>query len=278
MDSEKKYFIGDMSRMCKLSKKALRYYDDIHLIPSHRHGQNNYRYYTDKSLLTVPVIKYYKQMGFTLEEMKVFIEGDDPNVFKIIKDSFLKKIRSFEIEQEKLYRKHTAVKDWYDLLEEAETVIENDISSVSIKFIENSEFLYQNQMYYQDTESAIINVNFTNYVEEIDNEITGPVIINYSSHQDRQQNEKQKIKILQKVIRPCRKELKEHIGGAAGISCYHIGSHKNISQTYKKIYRWASDNNYILSKESFERYVVDYWTTRDSSMFVTEIFIMAKRS
>jgi hypothetical protein len=67
MNKKDQYFIGDMSRLCNISKKALRYYDEINLIPSQRDDCNNYRFYTDESLLAVPVIKYYKQMGFTLD-------------------------------------------------------------------------------------------------------------------------------------------------------------------------------------------------------------------
>lgn len=34
-----------------------------------------------KTLLSVPMIKYYKQSGFKLEEMKVFLEGETYDFF-----------------------------------------------------------------------------------------------------------------------------------------------------------------------------------------------------
>lgn len=277
MKKKNQYFIGDMSRICNLSKKALRYYDQINLIPSHRDDCNNYRFYTDESVLAVPVIKYYKQMGFTLEEMKEFIEGNNSNVFRTIQQSFQHKIKELGKNQEEIRRKHVSVKDWYELIIEAETVIENDLREVSVKFIEPANVLFLDQVFENDIKSSIINLEFTRYVENLDNEITGPVIINYSSTIDRIENTNQEIKILQRTIMPCAEENQYKFGGQLMASCYHIGSHENINETYAKIERWARENRYVLAEESFERYVTDYWTTSNTSKFVTEVLIKASR-
>lgn len=142
---KKRYTIGDMSSICNISRKALRYYEEIGLISSTRNNFNNYRYYTDDALLAIPAIKYYKQMRFTLEEMRVFIDGNDFNMYRAIRTSFLSKIKALEKEQEEIQRKHRSVKDWYDLIVEAEMVIDNNIHEVSIKYIESSEYIYKDR-------------------------------------------------------------------------------------------------------------------------------------
>ena len=139
-------------------------------------------------------------MGFTLEQMKEFIEGHNSNVFKSIQHSFKEKLRELEQEQMSLQSKQVSVKDWYDLIKEAETVIENDIREVSIKFVEPSSLLFQNQLFENNNKSSIINLQFTKHVEDIENAITGPVIINYSSYKDRIDGQDQNIKLLQKTI------------------------------------------------------------------------------
>lgn len=277
MKKKDQYFIGDMSRLCNISKKALRYYDEINLISSQRDDSNNYRFYTDESLLAVPVIKFYKQMGFTLEQMKEFIEGHNSNVFKSIQRSFKEKISELEQDQMSLQRKLVSVKDWYELIKEAETVIENDIREVSIKFAEPSNILFHDQVFDNNIKSSIINLQFTKYVEDLENAITGPVIINYSSYRDRIDGEDQNIKLLQKTIMSCQDENLYKFGGHMMVSCYHIGAHENIRDSYVRIEQWASDNGYVLDSESFERYVTDYWTTNNKSKFVTEIMIKASR-
>lgn len=272
-----RYFIGDMSKICNISKKTLRYYDKINLIPSHRHDYNNYRYYTYESLLAVPVIKYYKQMGFTLDEMKEFIEGKDSDVYGAIQRSFLAKIKELEAEQEAIRRKHVSVKDWYELILEAEMVIDNSIQEVSIKYVDSSRLLFHDQVFDNDIKSSIINLEFTKYVEDLNNEITGPVFINFSSFRDRMEDRSQDIRILQKTLIPCSEETTFTFGGHMMVSCYHIGAHEQIHKTYQKICQWARQNRYVLGEESYERYVTDYWTTRNTSKFVTEILIRASR-
>lgn len=160
---------------------------------------------------------------------------------------------------------------------EADTVIDNNIHEVSIKFTELSDYIYQNQSFNNDLAASIISIEFTNYVEEVNNEITEPVIINFSSFKDRVQCKDQKVKIIQKTLRECKGSEKIQFDGQVMVSCYHIGSHETINETYQKICDWSRKHKYILGEESFERYVSDYWTTRNSALFVTEIMMNVSR-
>lgn len=71
------YSIGKVGKICKITKKALRYYDKMDILsPDKVADESGYRYYSKNTLLSVPVIKYYKQSGFKLEEMKFFRRKD----------------------------------------------------------------------------------------------------------------------------------------------------------------------------------------------------------
>jgi DNA-binding transcriptional MerR regulator len=277
MKAKNRYSIGDVSRICNISKKALRYYDKIGLIHSMREDFNNYRYYTQASLLAVPVIKYYKQMGFKLDEMREFIEGDVCNVYRAMQRSFKAKIMELEQAQEEIRRKYVSVKDWHDLIVEAEMVLDHDIREVSVKYVEATEYLYQEQYFDDDIEASIINIEFTNFVESLHNEITGPVIINFSSYKKRIDGEGQTVNIMQKTLVPCSEDVRLKFGGKMMLVCYHIGPHETIEETYKKMSRWAQNHRYVLGVDSYERYVTDYWTTRNSAQFVTEVMISVSR-
>ena len=71
------YTISQMSEISKISKKALRFYDDLGLISCKRHGGNNYRYYTQDELLAIPPLKYYKQMERKQEKPEQTFGGND---------------------------------------------------------------------------------------------------------------------------------------------------------------------------------------------------------
>ena len=218
-----------------------------------------------------------KQMGFTLDEMRAFIEGNVRNVYKAIQRSFKAKIDELERAQEEIRHRHVSVKDWLALIVEAEMVIDNDIREVAIKYVEESRLLFQDQVFDNNIEAAIINIEFTNYVESLHNEVTGPVILHFASFKDRVQQSIQKIKILQKTLMPCRDEETMCFGGRMMLACYHIGPHESIHESYKKMVAWARSHGYVLGEDSFERYVTDYWTTRNSAQFVTEILMTVSR-
>ena len=76
MNDEQLYTIGEVSKICNVSRKALRFYDKIGIIrPDKISEENGYRFYSRETVLFVPVIKYFKQMGFKLEEMREFLKG-----------------------------------------------------------------------------------------------------------------------------------------------------------------------------------------------------------
>ena len=73
--------IGEFSRICKVSTKTLRYYDEIGLIkPSKINPENNYRYYSIEQLETMLFINRLKQYNFSLEEIRTIITSEEiPN-------------------------------------------------------------------------------------------------------------------------------------------------------------------------------------------------------
>lgn len=272
---EKLYTIGEVSKLCNVSKKALRFYDEIGIIsPEKISSSNHYRYYSRKSLLDLTILKYYKQMGFRLEEMRELINSEE---YRPIERGFLDKINELQGEQLAVNVKLTSVSDWYDLLVEAQIVIDNDARDVSVKFIESAEFGFMEQDFIEDDREAIINLSWTDYLEDIGNEITGAVNICYPSWKQRIDGTCTKMRIMQKMILPCKPEQTVRMGGEMMLSCYHIGPHESIGKTYEKMVEWAKEHNYKLKEECWERYVTDCWTTNNRDMYVTEVRIGASR-
>ncbi|WP_315115335.1 MerR family transcriptional regulator [uncultured Clostridium sp.] len=272
---EELYSIGKVGEICRITQKALRFYDKKNILsPDKVCDENGYRYYSKKTLLSVPVIKYYKQSGFTLDEMRSFLKG---TTYDSIHLSFERKIHELKELQNEINLKIRSVKDWNDLIVEAQMVIENDACDVAIKYIDNRSLIYLNQDFEYDYMDSIINIEFTNYIDSIDNAITGPVIICFPSFEDKINGKCNKMRIMQETISECKEEASIEFGGWMAASCYHIGSHETINETYKKIEEWTKKRGYICSEECYERYVTDYWTTKNTDKFVTEILIKVSR-
>src|SRR3712207_9260767 len=88
------------------------------------------------------MIKYYKQSGFKLEEMKTFLKGTTYDFFH---KSFKKKIHELKELQKEINLKIRSVEDWNNLIVEAQMVIENKVCDVSVKYIDNCTFTFLNQ-------------------------------------------------------------------------------------------------------------------------------------
>ncbi|WP_290920714.1 MerR family transcriptional regulator [Halodesulfovibrio sp.] len=270
MKSKSSYSIGEVSKICGLSKKALRHYDKVGIIKPDRSCGNNYRYYSRASLLAVPVIKYYKQMGFKLSEMKEVIESGD---YRTMRASFKSKLDELRQVEEEVHRNYTSVKDWYELVVEAESVLHYKVQDISVKFVEDEAYCFLEQDFAYDYRDSIINIEFTNFIASIENEITGPVIMRFPDFKEKMKGECSRVTVLQRALKPFGKDVETHFGGCLMVSAYHIGSHDNITETYERIAKWADENKYVLGPEVYERYVVDYWSSQDSDKFVTEILM-----
>ena len=277
MPRKQQYSIGELSQLCNVSKKALRFYDKIGLISSLRHDYNNYRMYTHDELLLVPVLKYYKQMGFKLDEMRRFISGSQGNVYGALRAAFEQKLDELQKAQIELRRCEESVRDWQDLIREAETVITEGVSEVSVKYVEGRQLLFQEQPFDGDIKSAIINLDFMSYVEKTNNAITGPVYIHFSSMKDRLEGNAQSIRIMQRVLEPGGSGGRVEFGGCMMASCYHVGPQENIGSTYARFISWIRRHGYTMGEDCYERYVTDYWTTSNSDCHVTEIMARVSR-
>ena len=113
-----------------------------------------------------------------------------------------------------------------------------------------------------------------NYLESVNNEIAGEVILRFPSWTDKMEGTCTRARIMQRPVRPCMAGTNKTVfGGIMAVTVYHLGALERIGESYKKIRDWARDRGYKCGPESYERYVVDYWTTRNPEEFVTEVIV-----
>ncbi|MGZ3748507.1 MAG: helix-turn-helix domain-containing protein, partial [Pseudobdellovibrionaceae bacterium] len=68
--------IGQFSKKVDVSPKALRLYEKMGLITSHARGENGYRYYDDSQVELAQRLKEFKNLGFSLAEIKSLLHAD----------------------------------------------------------------------------------------------------------------------------------------------------------------------------------------------------------
>lgn len=269
--ADRLYSIGEVGKLCNVSKKTLRFYDKIDVIsPDYISEENNYRYYSKDTVLFVPVIKYYKQMGFKLEEMKTLLDNDQ---FDTHAERLRDKIDELKKEREAIAIAYTSVNDWYNLIREAKGVLETNAIQVSVKYINTINACYMHTPFENNYQEAVINIDWTNYLEEIGHEVTGAVYLYFPKFAEKLAGNRTEAMIFQQGANDVEPSKTREFGGQMMLSAYHIGPHDTIHETYARIHEWAEQFGYHLGESSIERYVVDYWTLKRSEDFVTEILV-----
>lgn len=71
--------IGEFSQLSQVTVKTLRHYDELGLIhPVHVDPHTNYRYYTVEQLPRIHRIMALKEMGLSLEQIRLMLDGELP--------------------------------------------------------------------------------------------------------------------------------------------------------------------------------------------------------
>ena len=77
MNPDYKFSIREVSEICNIPSKTLRYYDEIELVvPEFRDEVNRYRYYSKNQLVTLCIIRKLRAMDFGLKEIQSIIIGN----------------------------------------------------------------------------------------------------------------------------------------------------------------------------------------------------------
>ena len=90
--------IREFAILCGTSSKTLRFYDSIGLLEAeYTDPTNGYRYYSDEQKEQYEAISTFKQIGFTLDEIKREILGkDDECVLELLREK-LKELSEAEV-------------------------------------------------------------------------------------------------------------------------------------------------------------------------------------
>src|ERR1700722_19137187 len=78
------YTVKKLARISGISIRTLRFYDEIGLLKPAYYGNNNYRYYEEEQLLMLQQILFYRELGFSLNDIQKIISSDDFNKIDVL--------------------------------------------------------------------------------------------------------------------------------------------------------------------------------------------------
>lgn len=82
----RKYTVKEVANISGISIRTLHYYDHIGLLIPNKRSAAGYRVYTENELLTLQQILFYKELDFSLSEIKLILGGQSFDLIGALKE------------------------------------------------------------------------------------------------------------------------------------------------------------------------------------------------
>lgn len=271
------YSIGQASKICDVSPRMLRYYEEIGLIrPDKISEETRYRYYTISTMRDVQAIRYLVDQGFSLEEIRQALIHDDLDAFQ---EFFLKKIEETQHKIEYYHQRLDSLKGWCGLIIEGKEALRHRAFSPHITYLPKRLYFYYERERSPEEKNSEIYIETEYFTKSKKDghsmvDVGGAFTLYYPSWRKRMENTYTRQTLLQ-IMYENNSSLENTIefGGFNAVCAYHIGDTDQIRDTYEKLVEWCERHSFALCGDCLERQVLDIYSTRDRSLFVTELLL-----
>lgn len=271
------YQIGEVSKLCNISIKTLRYYDEIELlIPEKIDPYSGYRYYSNKQLTLVLVIKHFKEAGFPLKEIKQLLGRED---LEYNKTKIKEKCKEIDDRINDLIRLKEKLN--FCLYERKKQEYTKKEAQIEIKYIPETYIAYlRSPGVISVDEFTVRYCRLMSLIEKNKFHTTKNVMaLYYNSCIEFENNDRQEYDIEVCAQISETKEipgLVRKFGGFRAVSSIHYGSYDNMIEVYRKMVEYINKNGYEICGPAIDNYIVDIISTCDENNYVTELLIPIK--
>lgn len=264
--------IGEFSKICGVTTRTLRHYDDIDLIkPKQISNENGYRYYGMSQIRQMLMIKRLKGYDFSLDEIAEIISINDNNYMlkKITEKEYhiKSKIKLYEEIQKQIQRDIYNLKRGVDIMA--------FINDIEVKLVETKPqyILHSRQRMSVDDYGKYIGKLFEFAYANKMNIAGVPMSIYHDQEFDPADNDTE-------VALPVQ-EKNQHTRSLPGGLCATAtckGAYSNLVSVYAKLTEWIKENGYEVVSEPYEQYVKGPMEAKNVEDFVTEVYFSVKKS
>ena len=94
MNTEEKYTVGQMAKLCNVSKRILRYYDQNGIVvPAFRDKDTNYRYYSQDQIRQIRFLQELRELAVPMKTIGKLFPGGDLMAFEAELEQHLQMLR-----------------------------------------------------------------------------------------------------------------------------------------------------------------------------------------
>lgn len=286
---ERKYTIGEMAKICNVTKKQLRYYDENEILsPCYKDENTGYRYYSESQMEEILLIKELKKTNLPLSDIAdILKERNIPLLRK-------KMEKQMEIAKRELTdamnRYDQTIQTFMRVSEVVETLDRMNYTKQKLHKFEvvtfpKTKVAYTRYKSYWNADSVFIDRRAELYHMVDQYQLTtlgtltaifhGGYMKQFSTDPEDTSGDLEVFFAVDhgKDCPNCR-----YIPEFQAISTTHVGPYPSLKGCYEELEIWAKDNGYEIGEVSFEDYVCGVTMTSDQNKYVTRVYVPLKGS
>ncbi|WMC92388.1 MerR family transcriptional regulator [Kineothrix sp. MB12-C1] len=269
--------IGEFSKICAVSTKTLRYYEEIGLIfPSEVNPESGYRYYSIQQLETMLFINRLKAYSFSLEEIKAILDLKDSQDEKLYL-SLIKKKREMEQQVQEFEKTLEQLSNDISNLKRGKTIM-SYMESIDVRLADVPAMciLSIRKMVHEcdfaDEYSNCFHKLFRKITDDKLTMLAPPMVLFHSA-------EFSPFGLDTEFAIPIMEYAKGTRDFHPGLCLKTIlyGSYSALSSVYTKQREWAEKEGYESNNALYEVYVTDPSQVSKESELITEIYYPVKK-
>lgn len=270
--------IGEFSKICGVSTKTLRYYDEIGLIhPDEINPENGYRYYSINQLKKLLFINRLKSYHFSLDEIKAFLEIERDLSEEKLYSALARKKKDL---QEKMHAIGYTLKQMsHDILNlEKGVPIMSYLDHIEVQLVETKpmNILYKRLMMSSDDYLLGYGKYFSSLYEKIAIEkltsVGKPMTIYHSPEYNPAGNDTEFAIPIKEAVKGTR-----DFSGDLCAKSILKGPYPELTSVYANLMEWIEKEEYELTKPPYEIYVTDPEQASISEELITEVYFPIKK-
>lgn len=279
MSQDYKYSIKEVSEICNIPSKTLRYYDEIKLVvPEYRDEVNRYRYYSKNQLITLCIVRKLRSMDFGLKEIHTIITG---NKADDLEKNIEQKLTELLEEINSLQKKYSStsaflqrLKTGVDFLNIKDDIAIEDIAIEEIPQI-NLVFTRKTMNNYSNIDVSVHRwVEILNLCEKLNIKNKGTIVVTYYCNPLEQfLYTDTDIEFGITVDAKGKGDCFRNFGNFTAATAIHVGNYADIIHTHIRLVQWINQNQYKIIGPVSEEFIISPLDINNINEHVTKIIV-----
>lgn len=241
--------IGEFSRICFVTKKTLRYYDEIGLLRPEHIAENGYRYYTANQLHTMLLISRLKSYGLSLPEIAFVLANPDTD---LLVEKLLEKRKYMKEELDHTHRILAQLEEDVEKLKRGMDLMEQNIIVKTVELEPQKIFSIRKEISIKEFEELFAEV-YQQMTQEKLQPTGGPMAFYHCADFNPESSD---IEVAIPIDGGEGKGVRTQEGG---LHCFAtlVGPYQSEAFTtiYAVLAQWIEDNGYRINGAPFDKYV-----------------------